>query len=44
VEGDGKVTLNRRLRTTFRPGETRRLDARVDGKQLVLQWTAPVRP
>jgi hypothetical protein len=40
VEGDGGVALDRRLRTTFRPGETRRLEARVDGKQLVLQWIA----
>jgi serine/threonine-protein kinase len=40
VEGDGGVVLDRRLRTTFRPGETRRLEARVDGKQLVLQWIA----
>jgi eukaryotic-like serine/threonine-protein kinase len=43
VEGDG-VTLNRRLRTFFRGGETRRLQARVDGKQLVLEWIAAGRP
>jgi hypothetical protein len=39
VEGDG-VTLSRRLRTTFRGGETRRLGARADGKQIVLEWIA----
>jgi eukaryotic-like serine/threonine-protein kinase len=43
VEGDG-VTLNRRLKTFFRGGETRRLQARVDGKQLVLEWVAAGRP
>ncbi|PYQ04252.1 MAG: hypothetical protein DMF82_11175 [Acidobacteria bacterium] len=43
VEGDG-MTLNRRLKTFFRGGETRRLQARVDGKQLVLQWVAAGRP
>jgi len=43
VEGDG-VTLNRRLKTFFRGGETRRLQARVDGKQLVLEWVAASRP
>jgi eukaryotic-like serine/threonine-protein kinase len=40
VKGNGGMVLDRRLRTTFRPGETRRLEARVDGKQLVLQWIA----
>ena len=44
VEGDGGVMLNRRLRATFRPGETRRLEARVDGKQLALEWIAAGRP
>jgi len=39
VEGDG-VTLNRRLKTFFRGGESRRLQARVDGKQLLLEWVA----
>jgi len=39
VEGDG-MALNRRLKTFFRGGETRRLQARVDGKQLVLEWIA----
>jgi serine/threonine-protein kinase len=43
VEGDG-VTLSRRLRTTFRGGETRRLRARADGKQIVLDWIAAGRP
>ena len=43
VEGDG-LTLNRRLRTFFRGGETRRLQARVDGRQLVLEWIAAGRP
>jgi serine/threonine-protein kinase len=43
VEGDG-VTLNRRLKTFFRGGETKRLQARVDGKQLVLEWIAAGRP
>jgi hypothetical protein len=44
VEGDGGVVLTRRLRTTFRPAETRRLEARVDGKQLALEWVAAGRP
>jgi eukaryotic-like serine/threonine-protein kinase len=39
VEGDG-LTLNRRLKTFFRGGESRRLQARVDGKQLLLEWVA----
>ena len=43
VEGDG-VTLNRRLKTFFRGGETKRLQARVDGKQLALEWIAAGRP
>jgi serine/threonine-protein kinase len=43
VEGGG-VTLNRRVRSTFRGGETRRLQARVDGKQLALEWIAAGRP
>jgi serine/threonine-protein kinase len=43
VEGDG-LTLNRRLRTTFRGGETRRLEARVDDKALVLEWVSAGRP
>ena len=43
VEGDG-MTLNRRLRTTFRAGETRRLEARVNGKELTLAWVAAARP
>jgi hypothetical protein len=43
VEGDG-VTLTRRLKTLFRAGETKRLQARVDGKQLVLEWIPAGRP
>jgi hypothetical protein len=43
VEGDG-VTLTRRLKTFFRGGETKRLQARVNGKQLVLEWIAAGRP
>jgi hypothetical protein len=43
VEGDG-VTLNRRLKTFFRGGETKRLQARVNGKQLALDWIAAGRP
>ena len=43
VEGDG-TTLTRRLRTLFRAGEVRRLQARVDGKQLALEWIAAGRP
>jgi serine/threonine-protein kinase len=43
VEGDG-VTLNRRLKTFFRGGETKRLQARVDGRQLALEWIAAGRP
>jgi len=43
VEGDGQ-NVSRRLRTTFRPGETRRLEARVDGKDLALEWATPGRP
>ena len=39
VEGDG-VTLSRRLKTLFRGGETKRLQARVNGKQLLLEWIA----
>jgi hypothetical protein len=44
VEGDEGKVLNRRLRTTFRPGETRHLEARVDGKQLALAWITARRP
>jgi hypothetical protein len=43
VEGDG-MTLNRRLKTFFRGGETKRLQARVNGKQLALEWIAAGRP
>jgi serine/threonine-protein kinase len=43
VEGDG-VTLSRRLKTLFRAGETKRLQARVNGKQLLLEWIAAGRP
>jgi len=43
VEGDG-VTLDRRLKTFFRGGETKRLQARVNGKQLALEWIAAGRP
>ena len=43
VEGDG-VTLSRRLKTLFRWGETKRLQARVNGKQLLLEWIAAGRP
>jgi len=43
VEGDG-LTLTRRLKTLFRGGETKRLQARVDGKQLTLEWIATRRP
>ena len=43
VEGDG-LTLTRRLKTFFRGGETKRLQARVNGKQLVLEWIAAGRP
>jgi hypothetical protein len=43
VEGDG-VTLNRRLKTFFRGGETKRLQARVNGKQLALDWITAGRP
>jgi len=43
VEGDGQ-NVSRRLRAAFRPGETRRLEARVNGKELVLEWAAGGRP
>ena len=43
VEGDG-VTLDRRVKTFFRGGETKRLQARVNGKQLALEWIAAGRP
>jgi hypothetical protein len=43
VEGDG-LTLNRRVKTFFRGGETKRLQARVNGKQLALEWIAAGRP
>jgi hypothetical protein len=43
VQGDAGVVLNRRVRATFRSGESRRLSARVDGKQLVLEWVAAPR-
>ena len=43
VQGEG-LTLSRRLRAAFRPGETRRLGARVDGKELALEWGSAARP
>ena len=43
VQGEG-LTLSRRLRAAFRPGETRRLGARVDGKELTLEWGSAARP